>query len=84
MRAEYLSSFEEVRMSSIHIRKKLESDMLHLPELKPLIGKTVEIIVREETEPTGAKNPYADFLALAGQDVVDPDAYRKLREASQL
>jgi hypothetical protein len=62
-------------MNAIHIRKHLDSETLHLPELKPLIGKTVEIIVREEKPALPGKNPYEAFFALAGQDVVDPDAY---------
>ena len=32
----------------IHIKRKLDSDTLHLPELKPLIGRTVEITVEEQ------------------------------------
>ena len=35
----------------VRIRRKLDSETLHLPELKLLIGKTVEIIIREETLP---------------------------------
>jgi hypothetical protein len=35
-------------MTAIRIRRKLESETLHLPELKPLIGKNVEIIVEEK------------------------------------
>jgi len=31
-------------MNTIRIRKHLDSETLHLPELKPLLGKTVEII----------------------------------------
>jgi hypothetical protein len=31
-------------MDAVRIRRKLESETLHLPELKPLIGKNVEII----------------------------------------
>ena len=34
-------------MPDIVIRRTLDSDTLHLPELRPLIGKTVEIIVVE-------------------------------------
>lgn len=34
-------------MAAIRIRKKIESEKLDLPELKPLIGKTVEITVEE-------------------------------------
>lgn len=33
---------------TVRIRRKLESETLHLPELSPLIGKYVEIIVLEE------------------------------------
>ncbi len=35
-------------MNAIRIRKKLNSDMLHLPELRPMLGHTVDIIVLEE------------------------------------
>ena len=34
-------------MSAIRIRRTLDSDTLHLPELRPLIGRTVEIVVEE-------------------------------------
>lgn len=36
-------------MAAIRIRTKLQSDTLTLPELRPLIGKTVEIRVVERT-----------------------------------
>ena len=32
-------------MSAIRIRKTIDSDTLHLPELRPFIGQTVEITV---------------------------------------
>jgi hypothetical protein len=35
-------------MNAIRIRKTIDSETLHLPELKPLLGRTVEIIVLEE------------------------------------
>ena len=35
-------------MNAIRIRKTIESETLHLPELRPLVGRTVEIIVLEE------------------------------------
>jgi hypothetical protein len=35
-------------MNAVRIRRKLDSDTLHLSELKPPIGKNVEIIVLEE------------------------------------
>jgi hypothetical protein len=37
---------EGTLMKAIHIRKKLESDTLQLPELKPMIGEMVEITVQ--------------------------------------
>lgn len=41
---------ETCGMNAIRIRTKLESETLTLPELRPLVGKSVEIIVREETQ----------------------------------
>src|SRR5262245_40862212 len=35
----------------VHIERKLDSETLHLPELAPLIGRTVEIIVQEKACP---------------------------------
>lgn len=35
-------------MSTVRVRRKLESEHLYLPELKALIGKTVEITVVEQ------------------------------------
>ena len=37
-------------MSTIRIRKHLDSETLVLPEIRPLLGKTVEISVREQSE----------------------------------
>ena len=34
-------------MSTIRVRRTLDSDTLHLPELRPLIGRTVDIVVEE-------------------------------------
>jgi hypothetical protein len=34
-------------MSAIRIRRTLDSDTLHLPELRPISGRTVEIVVEE-------------------------------------
>ncbi len=67
-------------MMTIRIRKKIDSETVHLPELRPFIGKTVEIVVAEEGESTASA--YDAFFSLAGHDVVDPDAYKVLRAAS--
>jgi hypothetical protein len=76
------SNEEERSMNTIRVRMRLDSDTPPLPELKPLIGKSVEIVVREETQLLPETSPYGAFLALAGQDLVDSEAYKRLRSAS--
>jgi hypothetical protein len=39
-------------MSAIRIRRHLDSETLHLPELRGMIGRDVEIIVRDEAHET--------------------------------
>ena len=70
------------QMNAIRIHTRIESDTLRLPELKPLVGKDVEIIVLEEL-----RSPRGDLSAFfdAASDVpVDLDAVDKLRKASKL
>jgi hypothetical protein len=71
-------------MNAIHIRKKLDSETLYLPELKSLIGKTVEIIVVEElTCPQvtpGAGDWDAAMKAARSLEDYDFDAYQRQRE----
>ena len=70
-------------MNAVRIRRRLESDTLHLPELKPLIGKAVEIIVLEEATPTiapGTGDWDAAMKAVDELEGYDFDAYRKQRE----
>jgi hypothetical protein len=45
----------------------------------PLIGKKVEIIVRDLSQPSATAEPWDALAALAGQDLVDSDAYQRLR-----
>jgi hypothetical protein len=52
-------------MDAIHIRKQLDSDTVYLPELKPFIGKIVEIVVREDFSPP--PNGSKDFAALVAE-----------------
>ena len=68
----------------IRILKQTDSETLHLPELRPLIGKTVEIFVVDQCAEEGASHPYASWFALSGTDAVEPDAYRQLRAASTI
>lgn len=53
-------------MNAIRIRKKVDSETLHLPELKPMLGREVEIIVLEEAAPIQSpKGDWASILAAA-------------------
>lgn len=64
----------------IRIHKQIDSETLHLPELRPLIGKMVEITVREEAvQPDAAKWAALEQLARELKDY-DFDAYREQRE----
>jgi hypothetical protein len=68
-------------MTAIRIRRTLDSDTLHLPELRPLIGKAVEIIVLAES-PAEAAPPDKDWSALeaiAGKDLIDPELIEQYR-----
>lgn len=51
-------------MTTIRIRTKVESDTLTLPELKPLVGKSVDIVVTERQDA-----PPADRWARAAEAV---------------
>ena len=48
-------------MQSVRIRKRLDAPIPELPELTPLVGKTVEIIAREEPATAGPNIPPYDF-----------------------
>ncbi|HEY1380650.1 MAG TPA: hypothetical protein VGF55_27865 [Gemmataceae bacterium] len=65
-------------MSTIRIRRTLDSDTLHLPELRPLIGKAVEITVTET--PAEPAKDWSALEAIAGTDVIDPEVYKQYRE----
>jgi hypothetical protein len=41
-------------MSAIRIRKTIDSDILHLPELRPFIGHTVEIVIEDRASAASA------------------------------
>ena len=75
-------------MDAIRISTRLDSDTLYLPQLQPLIGKTVEIIVQEQSAAPkleqNSRNPHhaAWKAALAGlrELDIDWDAYKRQRE----
>jgi hypothetical protein len=73
-------------MNAVRIRRKLDSDTLHLPELKPLIGKDVEIIVLEDETRSTILPGTGDWEAAARaaeelrESGYDFDASKRLRE----
>jgi hypothetical protein len=58
---------------TVILRQHLDSETLHVPELRPLVGKDVEITVRElsQTE-SAALDRWQPLVAIAGQDLIDP------------
>jgi hypothetical protein len=69
----------------VRILRKLDSETLYLPELKPLIGKTVEIIIKEEARPeitpgTGDWAAAEHACQRLRQSGYDFDAWRLQRE----
>ena len=74
-----------VLMNAVRVRKHVDSDTLHLPELRPMIGKDVEIIVIEDSEaPRNAAPDVQKLRELAGQIDFDYEAFEQLREISTL
>jgi hypothetical protein len=70
-------------MNAVRIRRTLDSETLYLPELIPLIGKNVEIIVLDETSPPvlpGTDDWDAAVKAVAGLEDRDMDDFSKQRE----
>jgi hypothetical protein len=67
-------------MTEIHLTHDVQSDTLKLPELQPLIGKRVEIIIRDVSQQSAPMNPWDSLESLAGQNLVDAGAYRQLRD----
>jgi len=71
-------------MIAIRIETTIDSETLHLPQLKPLVGKSVEIIVREKSGPviTPGTNDWAAMeTAVRELEDYDFDAWREQREA---
>ena len=68
-------------MNAFRIRRRLESETLHLPELRPLVGHNVEIIVLEEEK---SRRVLDAFFAMVGKIDLDEDQVKDLREKSKL
>jgi hypothetical protein len=59
----------------------VDSEDVHIPELKKFIGKTVEMII---TEARPKSKRMGNFFEAAGKVKIDGEAVRKLREVSKL
>jgi hypothetical protein len=74
-------------MTLVRLRRKLDSETLHIPELKPFLGKTVEIIIQEEPAPQVSPGTSDwDALERAVEEVegYDFDAVSAQREFDRL
>lgn len=71
-------------MNAVRIRKRLDRPISELPELASLVGKSVEIIVLEESDPSRTLIDLSPLDAIAGTDAMDFEAVEALRRASEL
>jgi hypothetical protein len=69
-------------MNAITIHAHLDSDTIRIPELRPMIGKDVEITVRESPSTTPADR--SGFFRMVREVAIDFGALDELREASKL
>ena len=62
-------------MKALRIRKQLTSDTLHLPELRPLVGHIVEIIVLDEESVPDIRPGTGDWAAFdrLAREITDYD-----------
>jgi hypothetical protein len=69
-------------MKAVRIRKHIESETLHLPELSSLLGKDVEIIVIEDQGEQTGDQDLQPLFDLAGHIDLDYEAIENLRKIS--
>lgn len=65
-------------MKTLQFQRRIESETLHLPELKAYVGKTVEITI---VVPPREDGRWDALRNAAGQDLVDPDVVQDYRAA---
>ena len=73
-------------MQAIRLFMKVDSENIHVPELRKFIGKKVEIIIIEEPTAFNEKRDrkMERFFSAAGKVEIDEEAVRQLREESKL
>jgi hypothetical protein len=60
----------------VRVTRHLDSETIHLPEVKELVGKDVEIVVRDATETT----PEPDHFPLRGSVIRFDDPFAPVAE----
>jgi len=71
--------------NTVRVKTRFGPDMFRMPELKPMIGKEVEVVVTEET--AGLRHPpdVQEFLDASKNAPMDFDALRKaVRELKEI
>lgn len=77
-------------MQAIHLKRRLDSETLHLPQLRPMVGQDVEIVVFtsipemesvEDAAPHGEADPDASDIASIESvgKIVHPDFLARAR-----
>jgi hypothetical protein len=72
-------------MEAIKIKKRINSEILHIPELQKFMGKSVEIIFLELPDKKTAKSKTINkFIDASGKIDIDEKAVADLRNKSTL
>ena len=71
-------------MEAIKLQRKIDSEMIHIPELKKFLGKNVEIILLEipSNETPKSKRDIKKFISASNKIDIDENAVELLREKS--
>jgi hypothetical protein len=64
---------------TIHVTREILSEHLELPELRPFIGKQVEIIIQETSKPRD-RSRWQALEAIGGADLIDEAIVSQYRE----
>jgi hypothetical protein len=67
----------------LRILRRLDSETLHVPELRDFIGKDVEIVV-SEVVPQKLPDHLVELEKIAGKIDLDFEAIEKMREISKI
>lgn len=68
-------------MNAIRIKRRLESETLYLPEVRPLVGKDVEITVQEQNVPLTEGVPVSPDHPLRGSVLRYDDPFEPVAES---